>query len=237
MVARSEYPASEAILLTIFVVVGIIAINQPYFNNVPTIYTFYILVLLVLPIYLFHRRGGIRESLGLRYAYSTEVAYIVLIATAAATGTYFASTSNFPAALFAFGVVPFCEEVFFRGYLLRALSKYGRWNAVIVSALVFDLAHVAVSSGYEAYVLRFVYGALFAILFLNSGRILVPISFHLVVNEYVVFASVKPINGVAETALVISGVLLVSLAMLDYFRSAASKRSLGKDSPGVAHRT
>ncbi len=237
MLAHSEYPTPEVISLTIFVVAGIIAINQPYLNNVPTIYAFYLLVLLVLPIYLFHRRDGIRDSLGLGYPFPTEVAYIVLIAAAAGAATYFASGSSFLAALFAFGVVPFCEEVFFRGYLLKAFLKYGRWNAVILSALVFDAAHVAVSSGYEAYVLRFVYGALFAILFLNSGRILVPISFHLVVNEFVVFASIKPLNGTVEAELIISGSLLVSLALIDYFRSAALKRRPGKDLTGVAYKT
>ena len=38
-------------------------------------------------------------------------------------------------------IVPFCEELFFRGYLLGALERFGGLRAALVSALCFALAH------------------------------------------------------------------------------------------------
>ncbi len=44
--------------------------------------------------------------------------------------------------IFVFAVLPaLCEELVFRGYILRTLRRYGDWFAVMVSALVFGLMH------------------------------------------------------------------------------------------------
>lgn len=67
----------------------------------------------------------------------------------------------------------FCEELIFRGYLLRQFSSIGGkiWLGVIVSSLVFGASH-----GYEGIavmIVIFVYGILFCLLALKS-KTLVP---------------------------------------------------------------
>ncbi|HOW65267.1 MAG TPA: ABC transporter permease subunit/CPBP intramembrane protease [Candidatus Paceibacterota bacterium] len=37
-----------------------------------------------------------------------------------------------------------CEEFFFRGFILAALRRLGRWPAILISALLFGLAHASI---------------------------------------------------------------------------------------------
>jgi membrane protease YdiL (CAAX protease family) len=54
-------------------------------------------------------------------------------------------------------VVPFAEELFFRGVLYSALrNRLGIWLAALVSAFVFGLAHMDISVGGAAFVLGIV---------------------------------------------------------------------------------
>ena len=210
----------EVFGLSLAAVAGIFAINQPQLNNVYSVYGYYLLVLLALPLYIAHVRGGIAKRFGISYGRAKGALYIVLMLLSVSAAVLFVSRSSVVAAVFAFGVAPICEEVFFRGYIVSSLEGRGRWYTVVFSAIMFDVAHAEVSSGFEPYLIRFAYGALFALLFLNSGRILVPISFHMIVNEYTVFATVKPLGFNEEVLLLTTGALLLSLAFFDYYTSS-----------------
>lgn len=70
-------------------------------------------------------------------------------------------------------VAPVCEELFFRGYLLGALKRYGTPAAVLVSSLCFALVH-----GMDGMVIRALLGALFALLMIRSGSLYAPMLAH-----------------------------------------------------------
>ena len=50
-------------------------------------------------------------------------------------------------------LVPVCEEVFFRGYLLHALERCGRMRASVIVSLCFALVHTLVPAQMVVYVL------------------------------------------------------------------------------------
>ena len=70
---------------------------------------------------------GILESIGFSFGAASDAA---------------TSFSDAPSMLFySIAVAPICEEVVYRGALLRYLERYGRWFAIFMSALVFALMH------------------------------------------------------------------------------------------------
>lgn len=88
-------------------------------------------------------------------------------------------------------LVPLCEELFFRGYLLQVLAPYGRQAAVLATALLFALAHVG--RGLVPFALL---GALLSALTLHTGSLLAPLLVHGAYNGAVVliaFAGLSPL--------------------------------------------
>lgn len=83
-------------------------------------------------------------------------------------------------------LAPALEEITFRGILFGNLSTaYGRWIAIIVSALVFGAVH--------GNIVQFLYAALlgvaFAYLYDRSGDILIPVIAHASANVFALTAS------------------------------------------------
>lgn len=64
---------------------------------------------------------------------------------------------GFGFALAAVLLVPFMEEVLYRGLLLGALRQYGRWPAIIASALLFGLGH-GLTLAFSTFVVGWVLG-------------------------------------------------------------------------------
>jgi membrane protease YdiL (CAAX protease family) len=75
-------------------------------------------------------------------------------------------------------LAPIGEEVFFRGYLLAGLSRYGRYVALVVSAFMFAAAHFLRTFGVSQLVMDFVAGILLGYIYLSFQSILVPILYH-----------------------------------------------------------
>lgn len=80
-------------------------------------------------------------------------------------------------------VAPVCEELFFRGYLLGALSRWSVPGAAAVSALVFALAHGSNAAVYA------VLGALLAALTLRTRSLFAPVIVHAVYNFTLILLS------------------------------------------------
>lgn len=57
-------------------------------------------------------------------------------------------------------IAPVCEELVYRGALLRALERYGRWFAIGLSALIFGLMHGNAVQFPVAFVIGLVFGYL-----------------------------------------------------------------------------
>lgn len=85
-------------------------------------------------------------------------------------------------------LVPVLEELFFRGYLLHALERFGSGRAAWVSALCFALAHTGGAA--HAWLLYTALGLLLSALTLKTGSLLTPMLVHacynlaLIVLEY-----------------------------------------------------
>lgn len=88
--------------------------------------------------------------------------------------------------LFHVALVPaICEEVLYRGYVMRAFQKsWGIWPAIIISGLLFGLYHVQISNllplatlgmlfAYVTWVSESIYPAIVAHLVNNGGSVLV----------------------------------------------------------------
>lgn len=88
-------------------------------------------------------------------------------------------------------LVPLCEELFFRGYLLQVLAPYGRRAAVLATALLFALSHIG--RGTLPFALL---GVLLAALTLHTGSLLAPLLVHGAYNGAIVlisFAGLSPL--------------------------------------------
>lgn len=83
------------------------------------------------------------------------------------------------------GLAPFCEELFFRGLLLRSFSaRMGRGFGIVISSLIFAAAHGSA----VGFVPRFIMGALFASVTLRTGSLWPAIVAHAANNSVALFA-------------------------------------------------
>jgi hypothetical protein len=83
-------------------------------------------------------------------------------------------------------MTPIAEELYFRGYLLRAQSSaYGIGAGVLLSSVVFALGH-GNPAGLPAYL---VFGLVFALLSVKFNSVLPGIVTHMFINGYALFAS------------------------------------------------
>jgi sodium transport system permease protein len=120
--------------------------------------------------------------------------------------------------LLAFALVPaLCEEIAFRGFVLRGLHQGFRpRNAVLLSSFFFALFHMNVF----LFVPMFVFGVILGLLTIRSRSLLPAVSFHLLHNS--VLIALIPLSystGMASTVhdampWVIGGCLTASLALV-----------------------
>lgn len=76
-------------------------------------------------------------------------------------------------------ISPVAEEFFFRGILYGYLRRWGVWVAVIISTLLFTLAH---APGGSVPLPQLVGGLLFALAYEKEKNLLVPITIHVLGN-------------------------------------------------------
>jgi membrane protease YdiL (CAAX protease family) len=91
------------------------------------------------------------------------------------------------------GVIPFVEELFFRGLMLRAIQKrFGVVAAVVGSTVVFGLAHITgaenLSSLVAIPIVTGVYGLIFALVTVKTNRLGASIIAHTLINATAVLA-------------------------------------------------
>lgn len=115
------------------------------------------------------------------------------------------------------------EELYFRGYLMQAVSRWTRrpWLLVVASAVLFTLPHVAnpevTSGGWSAAVAYALAGAFLAAISLRDGRLELAIGIHVANNlvaAVVVGASGSVLAGTAPLATTTASSPLVTLAVL-----------------------
>ena len=126
-------------------------------------------------------------------------------------------------------VAPICEELVYRGALLRYLEPYGRWFAIFMSALVFALMHGNAVQMPIALVIGLVFGYL-ALRYSLRLTILLHILNNLFVELIGRIASVNgTLGGAVNAAFMIAG--LVSLALMAMSSGRALWRDLRAEKP------
>jgi membrane protease YdiL (CAAX protease family) len=87
-----------------------------------------------------------------------------------------------------------CEEVLYRGFLLAVAvaiaPELGPWRLVLVSALAFAVAHTY--QGVTGMLTAGVLGGGFAVLFLGSGSLLLPVLYHALIDLRLLVLAASP---------------------------------------------
>lgn len=111
-------------------------------------------------------------------------------------------------------LVPVLEEVFFRGYLLGALERFGRWRAALVSALCFAFVHVGGKGGWEYIGLMYAaMGLLLALVRLRTGSLLAPMLVHACYNLTLIVLSCTAVGWLFENLTLFTCALRLGLCI------------------------
>ena len=110
-------------------------------------------------------------------------------------------------------IVPLCEELIFRGLIYNRLKDYMavKW-ALLMSALAFGIGHGNLVQG----VYGFALGYMMAYLYEKTGKLWVPVLFHIVANSISVLITESGIFDVLylnEITILLSGAVGVLIAM------------------------
>jgi sodium transport system permease protein len=132
--------------------------------------------------------------------------------------------------LFAIAVMPaICEEVLFRGFMIRFYESYGARNAILISALLFGIFHLDPFRLLPTFLL----GILLGYLTLRSGSILPAMFSHFINNGFALFivtyantAWIKPFIKNADSLqpwLIAPALIIFAAALYAYHKYTASK--------------
>uniref|UniRef100_A0A0E0LK70 CAAX prenyl protease 2/Lysostaphin resistance protein A-like domain-containing protein n=1 Tax=Oryza punctata TaxID=4537 RepID=A0A0E0LK70_ORYPU len=76
-------------------------------------------------------------------------------------------------------IAPLSEETIYRGFLLTALSSSMKWkDAVIVSSLMFSIAHFSINSSFQLFVI----GCITGLAYSRTGTLAAPLTIHSLYN-------------------------------------------------------
>lgn len=109
-------------------------------------------------------------------------------------------------------LVPVLEELFFRGYLLHAMKRFGEPRAAAVSALCFALVHLGGTPC--AWVMYAAMGLLLAALTMRTGSLLAPMLVHAVYNLTLVLLNEMGLGWFFENLSLISCVLRLGMCAM-----------------------
>jgi sodium transport system permease protein len=120
-----------------------------------------------------------------------------------------------------------CEEVFFRGLIFSGMRRLGAWPAVLVTALLFGLAHASIYRLLPTFIL----GVLLGVLRWRSGSVLPGIAMHAVNNGLIGTLAQRPAlaswigmdmtSGDLPWAPVVAGSAVMAVALAVLWRTTA----------------
>lgn len=85
--------------------------------------------------------------------------------------------------LFVLAVVPaFCEEIIYRGIILNGFRRFGKVNAILISALFFALAHGSAMQ----FIYQFILGIILGFVLVKTGSIIASMLVHFLNNAIVI---------------------------------------------------
>ncbi|KAF0907806.1 hypothetical protein E2562_020876 [Oryza meyeriana var. granulata] len=81
-------------------------------------------------------------------------------------------------------IAPLSEETIYRGFLLTSLSSSMKWkDAVIVSSLVFSIAHFSINSSFQLFVI----GCITGLAYCRTGTLAAPLTIHSLYNAAILY--------------------------------------------------
>lgn len=87
-----------------------------------------------------------------------------------------------PTILILITLQPIAEEIFFRGFILEKIdSRYGNIPAIVISSVLFGIAHLSYGNIYPAIMIIFI-GALLAVLVIKTKNLTAAIIAHVLFN-------------------------------------------------------
>lgn len=105
---------------------------------------------------------------------------------------------------------PICEELVYRGVILKSAYPYGKETAVFISALLFALAHGSVT----LFAMPFVYGIICGITAVKTGSVAPGILIHCICNTLSYLMTKTDFSGAAVLTAVLGAVYIIYLAVL-----------------------
>ena len=107
-------------------------------------------------------------------------------------------------------ITPILEEYAFRGVLLRVLSKYGKYFALIISSIIFSLAH----GSFMEFIPSFVMGLLLGKISLRYKSIKPTIWIHIIFNLLLYFSFIVPEKFSMYVAVFYALIYVISIALM-----------------------
>lgn len=106
-------------------------------------------------------------------------------------------------------IAPIMEELVFRKFLLDRIAGFGHWTAMMVSGVIFGVAH----GNFYQFFYAFGLGVVFAYIYLHTGKIGYTISFHMLINFC---GSILPIGllSLMKKHVLLAGILAMGNMML-----------------------
>ena len=113
-------------------------------------------------------------------------------------------------------MAPVTEELFFRGMMLRVLSKANQRFAVVATAVFFGLTH----GNIPQFILTFLLGLFLAHITLKHESIIPSIIVHMFLNTFVTVSSYLPESAIIEGILnmILIASLFVGMVLLVIYR-------------------
>jgi len=169
---------------------------------------------------------------------ASKFLYYIPLVFLASCNLWLGVKSNYPLleTLFYIGsmlCVGFLEEIIFRGFLFKAMSKDNLRSAIIVSSLTFGIGHIVnLFNGSGAELLSNIcqvcyavaFGFLFVIIFIHSKSLIPCIITHSVINSMSVFANES--NVTVKSQIAIALILTITALAYSFFIVKANAESI-----------
>jgi len=128
-------------------------------------------------------------------------------------GLDFSNAFDIIFAILFLGILPgFVEELIFRGVILQGLRPYGKWFAILISALLFMLFH----GNLQQTIYQFAYGVLAGYLVILTGSLWASILIHIFNNVFIIMITVinTASNSTGEYNDITFGFILTAIGFL-----------------------
>lgn len=110
-------------------------------------------------------------------------------------------------------IVPIIEELIYRGILLKQLREYGDGFAIIITSIIFSIAH------YQNSIIVIFASFMLGIIYVLSNDLKMPIIFHVLINSSNVFLEGKLLKTLKESTLFF-GIIFILCIIIIFFNKS-----------------